>query len=117
LSRKQIDTFTDIAKSEGAGGLAYISYEDGQPKSPIAKFLSEDELQAVQQAMGAGDGDTIFFGADKRKTVNKVLGRLRSEFAAHFELKDPNQVALAWVVDFPFYEWDEARQRVDFGHN
>ncbi len=117
LSRKQIDTFTDIAKSEGAGGLAYISYEDGQPKSPIAKFLSEDELQAVQQAMGAGDGDTIFFGADKRKTVNKVLGRLRSEFATHFELKDPNQVALAWVVDFPFYEWDEARQRVDFGHN
>lgn len=117
LSRKQIDTFTDIAKSEGAGGLAYISYEDGQPKSPIAKFLSEDELRAVQQAMGAGDGDTIFFGADKRKTVNKVLGRLRSEFAAHFELKDPNQVALAWVVDFPFYEWDEARQRVDFGHN
>lgn len=117
LSRKQIDTFTDIAKSEGAGGLAYISYEDGQPKSPIAKFLSEDELQAVQQAMGAGDGDTIFFGADKRKTVNKVLGRLRSEFAAHFELKDPSQVALAWVVDFPFYEWDEARQRVDFGHN
>lgn len=117
LSRKQIDRFTEIAKSEGAGGLAYISYENGEPKSPIAKFLSSAELDAVQQATGAGDGDTVFFGADKRPVVNKVLGRLRSEFATHFELKDPNQVALAWVVDFPFYEWDESAKRVDFGHN
>lgn len=117
LSRKQIDTFTEIAKSEGAGGLAYISYEDGAPKSPIAKFLSEKELADVKERMGAGDGDTIFFGADTRKTVNKVLGRLRSEFATHFELKDPNEVALAWIVDFPFYEWDETRKKVDFGHN
>lgn len=117
LSRKQIDQFTDIAKSEGAGGLAYISYENGEAKSPIAKFLSETELAQVKEMMGAGDGDTIFFGADTRKTVNKVLGRLRNEFADHFELKDPNSIALCWIVDFPFYEWDESRQKVDFGHN
>lgn len=117
LSRKQIDGFTEIAKSEGAGGLAYISYEDGEPKSPIAKFLSESELAAVKEKTGAEDGDTIFFGADKRSTVNKVLGRLRSEFADHFELKDPNVIALCWIVDFPFYEWDEGRKKVDFGHN
>lgn len=117
LSRKQIDQFTDIAKSEGAGGLAYISYENGEAKSPIAKFLSETELASVKETMGATDGDTIFFGADTRKTVNKVLGRLRSEFADHFELKDPNVVALCWTVDFPFYEWDDSRQKVDFGHN
>ena len=49
--------------------------------------------------------------------VNKVLGRLRSEFADHFELKDPSVIALCWIVDFPFYEWDDARQKVDFGHN
>ena len=117
LSRKQIDGFTDIAKSEGAGGLAYISYEDGEAKSPIAKFLSEAELAAVQEKTGATDGDTVFFGADKRSVVNKVLCRLRSEFADHFELKDPSVIALCWIVDFPFYEWDDARQKVDFGHN
>ncbi len=117
LSRKQIDKFTDIAKNEGAGGLAYITYENGEAKSPIAKFLSVDELAAVKEKTGAVDGDTVFFGADKRTTVNKVLGRLRSEFADHFELKDPNTIALCWIVDFPFYEWDEARKKVDFGHN
>lgn len=117
LSRKQIDTFTEIAKSEGAGGLAYITYEAGEAKSPIAKFLSDTELAGIKQRMGAEDGDTIFFGADKRATVNKVLGRLRNEFASHFELKDPNKIALCWIVDFPFYEWDDNRKKVDFGHN
>lgn len=117
LSRSQIDKFTDIAKSEGVGGLAYISYENGEAKSPIAKFLSGEELEIIKQKTGAQDGDTVFFGSDAREKVNKVLGRLRGEFATHFELKDPNKVALAWIVDFPFYEWDEANKRVDFGHN
>ena len=117
LSRKQIDSFTDIAKSEGAGGLAYITYDQGKAKSPIAKFLSDTELAAIKETTGAQDGDTVFFGADKRTVVNKVLGRLRSEFADHFELKDPSVIALCWIVDFPFYEWDDARQKVDFGHN
>lgn len=117
LSRKQIDDFTAIAKNEGAGGLAYITYDEGQAKSPIAKFLTTQELDAVQERLGACDGDAVFFGADRRAIVNKVLGRLRNEFAAHFNLKDPNIVALAWVVDFPFYEWDEANKKLDFGHN
>lgn len=117
LSRKQIDQFTDIAKSEGAGGLAYIMYENGEVKSPIAKFLSSDELAAIQTKLGANDGDAIFFGADRREVANKVLGRLRSEFATHFDLKDPTKVALAWIVDFPFYEWDDKAKKVDFGHN
>lgn len=117
LSRKQIDHFTDIAKSEGAGGLAYITYENGEAKSPIAKFLTETELTAVKERLGATDGDTIFFGADRRTVVNKVLGRLRSAFADHFNLKDPNVVAFAWIVDFPFYEWDEKAKKIDFGHN
>jgi aspartyl-tRNA synthetase len=117
LSRSQIDKFTDVAKNEGAGGLAYISYQDGEAKSPIAKFLSGDELAAIKEKMGANDGDTIFFGVDKREVANKVLGRLRSEFADHFHLKDPNVIALAWIVDFPFYEWDDKANKLDFGHN
>jgi aspartyl-tRNA synthetase len=86
-------------------------------KSPIAKFLSADELEMIKQKVGAADGDTVFFGADQRLVVNKVLGRLRSEFADHFNLKDPSKVALAWIVDFPFYEWDDAAKKIDFGHN
>lgn len=117
LSRSQIDTFTATAKSEGAGGLAYLTYVDGEVRSPIAKFMTADELTAIQTKMGAGEGDAIFFGTDKRAVVNKVLGRLRSDFADHFNLKDPNVVALAWIVDFPFYEWDATNKKVDFGHN
>ena len=117
LSRKQIDNFTNIAKSEGAGGLAYITYQDGEAKSPIAKFLSEKELADIQQKTGAVDGDAVFFGADSRSVVNAVLGRLRNEFASHFNLKDPSVVAFAWIIDFPFYEWDERNKKLDFGHN
>lgn len=133
LSRKQIDAFTAIAKSEGAGGLAYITVEQlpdsaslksidsvsimSGLKSPILKFLSSEEIMSILEAIGAQSGDAIFFGADARTTVNAVLGRLRNEFATHFNLKDPNVVALAWIVDFPFYEWDDARKKLDFGHN
>ena len=117
LSRKQIDTFTDIARGEGAGGLAYIMCENGELKSPIAKFLSDNEKQQLLERTGAQNGDGIFFGADERLVVNKVLGKLRIAFADHFGLKDPDVVALAWIVDFPFYEWDESNKKVDFGHN
>lgn len=117
LSRSQIDKFTEIAKSEGAGGLAYLTYKDGDIVSPIAKFLSKDELASITEKTGATDGDIVFFGADTRETVNKVLGRLRSELADHFELKDPDVIALAWVIDFPFYEKDAKTGKIDFGHN
>lgn len=117
LSRSQIDQFTEIAKSEGAGGLAYLTYEGGEVKSPIAKFLKPEELDAIKQKTGAQDGDVVFFGADSRGKVNKVLGKLRIAFADHFKLKDPNVIALAWIVDFPFYELDEKTGKLDFGHN
>ena len=134
LSRKQIDNFTEIAKSEGAGGLAYIVYDNKEKygvnstsynlsidfdslRSPILKFLNGEEIISIIKATGAQPGDAIFFGADKREVVNKVLGRLRNEFATFFNLKNNNEVALAWVVDFPFYEFDEKNQKVDFGHN
>lgn len=117
LSRKQIDHFTEIAKGEGAGGLAYIMYRDGEAQSPIAKFLSVAELEAIKARTGAAEGDAVFFGADRRGVVNAVLGKLRVEFAAHFDLKDPSVVAFAWIVDFPFYEYDEKTKKLDFGHN
>jgi len=117
LSRSQIDKFTDIAKTEGAGGLAYLTYANGEVQSPIAKFLKAEELEAIKAKLGAQDGDIVFFGADRRSVVNKVLGRLRNEFADHFNLKDPNVIALCWIIDFPFYEADEKTGKLDFGHN
>lgn len=140
LSRKQLDGFTKIAESEGAGGLPYIKVGENEKykvgikinfnsdfgvktdfleilSSPIVKFLSEKEVINIIKIMDAQPGDAIFFGADRREVVNKVLGRLRNEFADFFNLKDENKVALAWVVDFPFYEFDEKNNKVDFGHN
>ena len=117
LSRSQIDAFTEQARKLGAGGLAYLTYTPEGIKSPIAKFLSEAELEAITKKTGAESGDAVFFGADKRAKVNKVLGQLRIAFADHFKLKDPNVVALCWIVDFPFYEWDDGAEKLDFGHN
>ena len=138
LSRKQIDQFTDIAKSEGAGGLAYIKYvtikntDEAQGYvipmhtnvpcfydviSPVAKFLSDEEHKLLIDKMNPEDGDVVFFGADARPVVNAVLGRLRNEFATHFNLKKSDEVALAWIIDFPFYEWDDHGKKLDFGHN
>jgi len=117
LTRSQIDNFTDQAKKLGAGGLAYIIYENGTEKSPIAKFLKEDELKKIKELTGAEDGDAVFFGADEKEKVNKVLGQLRIAFAEHFELADPNIVALCWITDFPFYEWNDGEEKLDFGHN
>ena len=117
LSRSQIDNFTDLARKNGAGGLAYILYENGEAKSPIAKFLKDEELASIKELTGAEDGDAVFFGADTREKVNKVLGILRIAFADHFNLKDDNIVALCWIVDFPFYEWNDGEQKLDFGHH
>ena len=138
LSRKQIDQFTDVAKSEGAGGLPYIKYvkikhpDEAQGYaipitssdfygydaiSPVAKHLSDRERKSLIDTMKPEDGDVVFFGADTRPVVNAVLGRLRNEFATHFNLKDPSVVAFAWIIDFPFYEWDDRGKKLDFGHN
>ena len=117
LTRSQIDNFTDLARKNGAGGLAYILYENGEEKSPIAKFLKAEELAKIKELTGATDGDAVFFGADTREKVNKVLGILRIAFADHFGLKSDEEIAYCWVIDFPFYEWDDKNKRVDFSHN
>ena len=117
LTRREIDDFTEKARKLGAGGLAYILYSESEEKSPILKFMSEKEIRLVREKTGAGEGDAVFFGADEREKVNKVLGQLRIAFADYMGMKDSNEVALTWIVDFPFYEWDEKNQKLDFGHN
>lgn len=117
FTRKQIDEFTELARKNGAGGLAYIVFENGEAKGPVVKFLKDSELTAIKELTGAHDGDAVFFGADEREKVNKVLGSVRIAFADTLGLKDDSQVALCWIVDFPFYEWDDGANKLDFGHN
>ena len=117
LTRREIDEFTEKARKLGAGGLAYILYTDEGAKSPILKFMSESEITSVAKLTGAKTGDAVFFGADELDKVNKVLGELRINFADHFGLKNPAEVAYTWVIDFPFYEWDDKQNKLDFGHN
>ena len=117
LTRSQIDQFTEKARKLGASGLAYIMYENGTEKSPIAKFLQSEELAKIKEATGAKDGDAVFFCSDDRAKVNKILGQLRIAFADHFNLKNDSIVALCWIVDFPFYEWNDGERKIDFGHN
>jgi len=117
LTRSQIDDFTAKARKLGAGGLAYILYTDEGEKSPILKFMTEEEIAAVREKTGAKPGDAVFFGADTREKVNKVLGQLRIAFAKHFNLENDDEIALCWIVDFPFYEWDDKNKKLDFGHN
>lgn len=117
FTRKQIDEFTELARKNGAGGLAYLLYENGSVRSPIAKFLQQKELDQIKELTGAEDGDAVFFGADERQKVNAVLGVMRVAFARALGLEDEQKVAFCWIVDFPFYEWDEKNQKLDFGHN
>jgi aspartyl-tRNA synthetase len=117
LTRSQIDELTEMVKKEGAGGLAYIVLGDDGMKSPILKFLSEDEIKSIVSKTHAATGDIIFFGADQKPIVNKVLGKLRDKLGDIFGLKDPGIVAWAWITDFPMFEWSDTEKRWDFMHN
>ncbi len=117
VSRSQIDELTDMVRKEGAGGLAYIMLKGGEKSSPILKFMADDEIATIISKTGAQDGDIIFFGADTRSIVNKVLGKLRDTLGGSFGLKDPGVVAWAWIVDFPMYEYNEREKKIDFMHN
>lgn len=117
FTRKQIDEFTDLARKNGAGGLAYLVFGDGEAKGPVAKFLKDSEIRAIQEKTGAKAGDAVFFGADLRQKVNKVLGEMRIAFADTLGLRDSKKVSLCWIIDFPLYEQDEATGKIDFCHN
>ncbi len=117
FSRSEIDKLTEFAKKSGAGGLPYMTVESGKAESSIAKFFNEEDLANIVNKTDAKDGDTILFGSDTKEKVNRVLGNLRSHLGDLLELKDPDVVALTWVIDFPFYEVDEKTGELDFGHN
>jgi aspartyl-tRNA synthetase len=111
MSRKDLDDMTPLAATFGAKGIAWTKITAEGWQSPIAKFLSETEQQAIEQIAAAGIGDVILFSADNPKIVHDALGNLRLHFGEKLGLIPENEFALVWVVDFPLMEFDAGEKR------
>ena len=117
LTRKEIDKLTEHAKGIGAKGLAYIRWVDDAPNCSFAKFLSPEELQAILSAGGMEKGDVMLIVADKNKVVLPTLGALRTLLGKKLELIDESKFNFLWVVEFPFFEWNEETEHWDAMHH
>ena len=118
VSSKKMKHIEKTAKDYGAKGLAYIQLKsDGSVKCPFAKFMSEEELQKIIEAVGAEKGDLIVFGADTFKTVCDVLGALRLKFAEELDLLDKSEYKFVWITEFPLLEWSEEQGRYTAMHH
>ncbi|HOX60572.1 MAG TPA: aspartate--tRNA ligase [Candidatus Magasanikbacteria bacterium] len=118
FSRQMIDgEFTDKAKRAGAKGLAWMKYNENKLDGTIVKFFKEEELDSLKKQLSLAKNAILFFVADKWEVACKALGEIRNLSADKLNLKDPNVMAFAWIVDFPMFEYDEKNQKIDFGHN
>ena len=118
MPRKKIDALTEYAKEYGAKGLAYLAInDDGTFKSSFAKFMSDDEIKKLIDALGGEKGDLLLFTADKRKIVWAVLGALRLKIAAELNLIDENKYNFLWVTEFPLFEYSEEENRLVAMHH
>lgn len=112
MPRKKIDALVNFAKDFGAKGLAYLVInEDGTFKSSFSKFMTEEELTALVEAMNGKPGDLLLFAADKNKVVYDVLGNLRLEIAKSLDMIDKDKLNFLWVTEFPLLEWSEDQNR------
>ncbi len=119
-SRKQMDELAALAQSAGAKGLAWMAVEPGEEgpvRSPIAKYFSAEQLQAIVERVGAAPGDLILFAADTAPVVCAVLDTLRRTLASRLGLADPKKIAFCWIIDFPLFEWNADEQRWDPSHH
>lgn len=118
MPRKKIDALVEFAKGYGAKGLAYLCVmPDGTYKSSFAKFMTEDELKTLVDAMGAKAGDLLVFAADKQKIVWDVLGALRLEIARNLDMIPEGRFEFLWVTEFPLLEWSEEENRFTAMHH
>jgi aspartyl-tRNA synthetase len=117
-SRKQIDELTGFVAQFGAKGLAYLALtEEGELRSSFAKFLEEARQKSLIEAFQANPGDLILIVADKADVVYEALGRLRNHLGDILGLRDPDVLAWLWVIDFPFFTWNEDESRWDPSHH
>lgn len=117
FSRKQIDELTEYAAVYRAKGLAWIKIKEDQWQSPIAKFFSDDEKEALKQRLDLEPGDIVFFVADQPKVTNEALGQLRNELARRLGLIDDNEFKFTWITHFPMFEYDETEKRYQALHH
>ncbi len=116
-SRKFFDDMNDWARSEGHAGLGYVTRKAGEFGGPIAKNHGEPGMLALYEALGLGPDDGCFFAAGKESQAAKLAGLARTRVGEQLGLIDQSSFNLCWIVDFPFYEWDEENKKVDFAHN
>ena len=117
-SRKEIEELTEFARVLGAKGLVTLAISPStEIKSPLTKFMSEDEVQDIIDRLEGEPGDLLLFVADSAKVCNDVLFRLRVKLGERLGLIDPDELALCWVVDFPLLHYDEEGQRYEAEHN
>jgi aspartyl-tRNA synthetase len=116
-SRKFFDDMNEWARSEGHAGLGYVTRKQGTFGGPIAKNHGEDKITALFDALGMGPDDGMFFAAGKEEQAAKLAGLARTRVAEQLDLIDQSGFKLCWIVDFPFYEWDEDNKKVEFAHN
>jgi len=116
-SRKFFDEMNEWARAEGHAGLGYVTRKGGVFGGPIAKNHGEERMAAIYDALGLGPDDGLFFAAGKEEQAAKLAGLARTRVADQLGLIDKDRFELCWIVDFPFYEWDEDNKKVEFSHN
>jgi aspartyl-tRNA synthetase len=117
MSRKEVDALTEVAKTFGAKGMPTLGITAEGVKGSISKFVTPEEVEALKSKTGAKEGDLIVFATDARTVVNKTLGGLRLWFRDKLDLTDKEMMAFAWVVDFPFFAWNEENQAWESEHH
>jgi len=117
IGRAFCDRMNAWAQGEGQPGLGYIFFKEGQGSGPIAKNIGEERTAALKAQLGLEDGDAVFFVAGRPEKFYKFAGEARTKVGTDLDVVDKDRFALCWIVDFPFYEWDEEEKRVDFAHN
>ncbi|MCI5046991.1 MAG: aspartate--tRNA ligase [Aquisalinus sp.] len=116
-SRAFCDRMNSWAQREGLPGMGYIMFDEGDGKGPLAKNIGPERTKAIGEQLGLKTGDAAFFMAGKPKEFEAIAGRARDVVADELSLVNKDAYELAWIVDFPMYEWDEENKKVEFGHN
>jgi len=116
-SRAIADRMNSWAQSEGAPGMGYIIYGEGETRGPVAKALGPEKVEEIRQATGVGDGDAVFFACAAESDAATLAGRARVRIGEEQGLIDPDVFRFAWIVDFPMFERDETTGKIDFSHN
>jgi len=117
MSRKEVDALTEVAKTLGAKGMPTLAITAEGVKGSASKFVTAEEVESLKSKTGAGVGDLIVFATDERKVANKVLGGLRLWFRDKLDLADKDMMAFAWIVDFPFFAYNEENKAWESEHH